>query len=82
MLPLDTIRTVKRRWAKMTIVKHTDFDTSEVITSNPPMKMPEKVTSIFVSHDGGRLAILINGKVAYETSIGTRDCAITITSEE
>ncbi len=41
-------------------------------------KLPEKVESIFVSYDGGRLSISINGKDFYDNMCASNDFSVEI----
>ena len=59
---------------------HNDFDTSS--HSNHDVKLPEKVDNISISHDGGRLEIVVNGQLVYNAMCGTRDCEISIDRRE
>ena len=44
--------------------------------------MPEKIDSIEVNHDGGRLEIVINEVVVFYRCEGTRDCSVAIERDE
>ncbi len=62
------------------MIKFTNYD-ARVISSaerSVARKLPEKVTSVEVTHDGGRLGIYINGEEYFYECEGTRDCAVTI----
>ena len=50
-------------------------DSSSVFT------MPEKVNSISVNYDGGRLSIYINGKEAYQNSCAGDDFSVELYQE-
>ena len=39
-------------------------------------KLPEKIESIEVYYDGGRLALMVNGQEFFYADEGTRDCCV------
>lgn len=58
------------------MIVHNDFDARE--NKKLEGKLPEKVESISISHDGGRIEIVVNGNLMYSAMLGTRDCEISI----
>ena len=61
-------------------IEHTDWDTGEKVNveKRELHEMPERVDSVKVTHDGGRLGIYINDILAFYESEGTRDCEVVI----
>ena len=70
------------------MIKHENWDrdgSGDVSEAEQPymsqaFKLPLEVTSICVSHDGGRLTIEINGEQVFYACEGTRDCTVTLDS--
>ncbi len=62
------------------MIKHMDWDKNESPLIQE-FELPSSITSIEISHDGGRLEILINGQTVFFSSEGTRDCLVTIDSQ-
>lgn len=61
------------------MIKHVDFDDNRTMIEE--FVMPDTVNAVGVTHDGGRLAITINGVQVFRATLGTRDCAIDITRD-
>jgi len=59
------------------MIKHDDWDTLEDAKEQDYV-LPERIDSIDVSYDGGRLEIRINEQCAYSACEGTRDCTVTL----
>jgi hypothetical protein len=62
------------------MITHQDYDESKE-RSVVFYKLPEQVTNIVVCHDGGRLTIYVNDVEVFYSCEGTRDCCVTINSE-
>ncbi len=59
------------------MIEHSDYDDYENDLKREYV-LPDRIDSIVVTHDGGRLGISINSEQAYYTCEGTRDCSITL----
>lgn len=59
------------------MIEHSDYDDYENDIKREYV-LPDRIDSIVITHDGGRLDISINSEQAYYTCEGTRDCSITL----
>lgn len=63
------------------MIEHSDWDAGT--KRERPYKLPDMISEISFSHDGGRVCICINGAEVYRGDMGeTRDCCITLNNEE
>lgn len=58
------------------MITHEDWDEGTRRTQEGVL--PERIDSISVSHDGGRLSITVNDVQVYYSCDGTRDCTVSI----
>ena len=58
------------------MIKHTDWTTAK--THAQDTKLPGNVESIEIRYDGGRLEVLCNDEVLYQSMNGTQDCSVKI----
>jgi hypothetical protein len=60
------------------VLRFTNYDAPSIeeATKIDETRLPEKVESIEVYHDGGRLAIVVNGQEFFYVDEGTRDCHV------
>lgn len=63
------------------MIQHKDWD-DDGDAREQSYVLPERIEAIDVSHDGGRLAITINGQQIFYSCEGTRDCTITLDRRE
>ena len=59
------------------MIAHTDWDAAGAKKTTAYV-LPERIETITVSHDGGRLFVSINGVEVFKAYDGTRDCCIEI----
>ena len=61
-----------------TMLQFTNYDLPFAENTVTDTELPEKVESIEVYHDGGRLTLLVNGKEFFYADEGTRDCHVSL----